>query len=81
MRISFRGVILHKDISSRNVVLDSFHNARLIDFGLAREKNDKTSKIAGTLCYLPPDIGTGVKVDESWDYYAFGIGNIQTIFI
>ena len=70
---TFRDVILHKDICSKNVVLDDDYNARLIDFGLAREKDDTTSLAGGRHYYAHPDIGKGLPAKEAWDYFAFGI--------
>ncbi|XP_053375946.1 uncharacterized protein LOC123534516 [Mercenaria mercenaria] len=67
-----RDVILHKDISSKNVVLDDKFNARLIDFGLAREKDDETTNVKGKVYYLHPDFGKH-GATESWDYYSFGV--------
>ncbi|XP_053391204.1 uncharacterized protein LOC128554016 isoform X2 [Mercenaria mercenaria] len=68
-----RDIVLHKDISSKNVVLDDAYNARLIDFGLAREKDDQTTDARGRMCYSPPDIGRGKPATESWDYYMFAV--------
>ncbi|XP_052240224.1 uncharacterized protein LOC127850872 isoform X2 [Dreissena polymorpha] len=41
---TYRRRILHQDIKSKNIVLDQHFNARLIDFGMARElKENETS--------------------------------------
>ncbi|XP_060604637.1 uncharacterized protein LOC132757385 [Ruditapes philippinarum] len=68
-----RGSILHKDIASSNVVLDKNLNARLIDFGLAREKNDTSNTNSERPGYIHPLEGHGDPVKESLDYYNFGI--------
>ncbi|XP_053375346.1 uncharacterized protein LOC128547259 [Mercenaria mercenaria] len=67
-----RDVILHKDISSKNVVLDDAFNARLIDFGLAREKDDVTTNANGNVYYSHPKFGEE-DATESWDYYSLGV--------
>ncbi|XP_053375944.1 uncharacterized protein LOC128547373 [Mercenaria mercenaria] len=67
-----RDVIIHKNITSSNVVLDDAFNARLIDFGLAREKDDETTNVKGKGYYLHPDFGKR-GATESWDYYNFGV--------
>ncbi|KAK9163451.1 hypothetical protein Syun_004353 [Stephania yunnanensis] len=56
--------VVHRDIKSSNVMLDSNFNAKLGDFGLARlmdhELGPKTTGLAGTLGYLAPEyISTG----------------------
>ncbi|XP_060595068.1 uncharacterized protein LOC132749356 isoform X2 [Ruditapes philippinarum] len=68
-----RGPILHKDIASQNVVLDKYLNARLIDFGLAREKQDASTTSGGRKYYEHPDVGDGKGAKECYDYYSFGV--------
>jgi hypothetical protein len=52
--------------------LDDNYNARLIDFGLAREEDDETTTAGGRLYYTHPHVGYG-SAKESWDYYSFGV--------
>ncbi|XP_060554325.1 uncharacterized protein LOC132715351 [Ruditapes philippinarum] len=56
-----RGPILHQDITSKNVVLDKYLNARLINFGLAKEKDDS------------PYVGDWKGAKEYNDIHSFGI--------
>ncbi|KAL4229543.1 hypothetical protein ACF0H5_012582 [Mactra antiquata] len=73
----FRQVVCHMDIKSLNIVLDSKYNARLIDFGLAREMLEGNT--AGTTRTTLP--GTeGYFQTASFkeytiysDYYSFGV--------
>ncbi|XP_052282372.1 uncharacterized protein LOC127879519 isoform X3 [Dreissena polymorpha] len=73
----YRGTILHMDIKSKNILLDSQFNARLIDFGLARELKEgcssatMTAVFCGTDGYFPT-----VKHDQltrEHDYHNFGV--------
>lgn len=69
--------VLHRDIKSSNVMLDSSFNAKLGDFGLARlvdhEKGSQTTLIAGTRGYIAPEYVTTGKAYKESDMYSFGV--------
>ncbi|KAK7252261.1 hypothetical protein RIF29_36089 [Crotalaria pallida] len=69
--------VLHRDIKSSNVMLDSYFNAKLGDFGLARLMDhgmeSKTTVLAGTYGYMSPEAATRGKASKESDVYSFGV--------
>ncbi|XP_011036356.1 PREDICTED: leucine-rich repeat receptor-like protein kinase PXL1 [Populus euphratica] len=68
--------VIHRDIKSNNILLDSNLEARIADFGLARMmryKNETVSMVAGSYGYIAPEYGYTLKVDEKSDIYSFGV--------
>ncbi|RDX66269.1 L-type lectin-domain containing receptor kinase IX.1, partial [Mucuna pruriens] len=69
--------VIHRDIKSSNIMLDSSFKAKLGDFGLARlvdhEKGSQTTHIAGTRGYIAPEYFTSGKATKESDIYSFGV--------
>nr|CAB3484072.1 unnamed protein product [Digitaria exilis] len=71
-------MVLHRDIKSSNIMLDSTLHGRLGDFGLARivglDKNSYTDLgVAGTWGFIAPEYSVSHKATRKTDIYAFGV--------
>lgn len=70
--------ILHRDLKPSNIMLDVFHKAYILDFGISKILNEdseltKSRQITGTPFYMPPEAFTGKGVDNRSDLYSLGI--------
>ncbi|KAL2343867.1 hypothetical protein Fmac_005152 [Flemingia macrophylla] len=69
--------VVHRDIKSSNIMLDSEFNAKLRDFGLARfvdhAKGAQTTALAGTMGYMAPECATSGRASKESDVYSFGV--------
>ncbi|KAF3433158.1 hypothetical protein FNV43_RR24260 [Rhamnella rubrinervis] len=74
--------IIHRDISSKNVLLDSKLEAHVSDFGTARFLNPESSnwtEVAGTYGYIAPELAYSMVVTEKCDVYSFGVLIVEVV--
>nr|XP_027120336.1 MDIS1-interacting receptor like kinase 2-like [Coffea arabica] len=74
--------IVHRDISSNNILLDPEYEAHISDFGTSKFlKNDSSnwSSLAGTYGYVAPEYAYTVKVTEKCDVYSFGVLTMEVM--
>ncbi|XP_044452202.1 MDIS1-interacting receptor like kinase 2-like [Triticum aestivum] len=68
--------IIHRDVTSNNILLDTSFKAFVSDFGIARVlKPDSSnwSALAGTYGYIAPELAYTSVVTEKCDVYSFGV--------
>ncbi|XP_042031625.1 MDIS1-interacting receptor like kinase 2-like [Salvia splendens] len=75
--------ILHRDISSSNILLDSEFEGCLSDFGTARLLDPDSSNqtiLVGTRGYIAPELAFTMVVTEKCDVYSFGVLALEVMF-
>eukprot|EP01119_Soliformovum_irregulare_P002835 TRINITY_DN13093_c0_g1_i1.p1 TRINITY_DN13093_c0_g1~~TRINITY_DN13093_c0_g1_i1.p1 ORF type:complete len:675 (+),score=159.41 TRINITY_DN13093_c0_g1_i1:188-2212(+) len=67
--------ILHRDLTPKNLLLDSNMNCKVADFGLSRvrEESGEMTTSMGCLPYQAPEVFRGEQYSESADVFSFGI--------
>ncbi|KAL0387232.1 UNVERIFIED_CONTAM: Leucine-rich repeat receptor-like serine/threonine-protein kinase BAM1 [Sesamum radiatum] len=77
-------LIVHRDVKSNNILLNSSFEAHVADFGLAKFLVDGgasqcMSAIAGSYGYIAPEYAYTLRVDEKSDVYSFGVVLLELI--
>ncbi|KAG2983947.1 hypothetical protein PC120_g24332 [Phytophthora cactorum] len=66
--------VIHRDLKSRNILLNEMHEAKLTDFGISRERIDQTMTAGvGTSLWMAPEVMMGEKYDDKADIFSFGV--------
>ena len=69
--------IVHRDVKTDNIMVNSKNQIKVMDFGLAKLKGSvkltKTSSTVGTLAYMAPEQIEGGEADARSDIFSFGV--------
>ncbi|XVF60516.1 hypothetical protein PTKIN_Ptkin08bG0053700 [Pterospermum kingtungense] len=74
--------MVHRDISSNNILLNSDFEAFVSDFGTARILDADCSnrtRLVGTYGYVAPELAYTMVVTEKCDVYSFGVLAMETL--
>ncbi|KAE9024427.1 hypothetical protein PR001_g12676 [Phytophthora rubi] len=66
--------VIHRDLKSRNILLNQSKEAKLTDFGASRKRLDQTMTAGvGTSLWMAPEVMLGAQYDVKADIFSFGV--------
>ncbi|ONK58191.1 uncharacterized protein A4U43_C09F9300 [Asparagus officinalis] len=75
--------VVHRDITSSNILIDEDFDAKVSDFGLAKllgaGKSHITTRVMGTFGYVAPEYANSGLLNEKSDIYSFGVVLLEAI--
>lgn len=75
--------VIHRDIKSSNILIDTDFNAKVSDFGLAKlldsGESHITTRVMGTFGYVAPEYANSGLLNEKSDIYSYGVLVLEAV--